>query len=156
MKTLCVILISCGICLFCDEANADDWVYYAKDNLGNYKFYDRSSISFPSKNIIRVWKKDVYSKDGIKDYVAQRARNKLSIYGYEELSHVECKEELNCTTKEHRLLACSMYDKSGSVVESQSATTEHQAWEPVLPDSDLDAFHAVLCKSPPKNTKKKK
>jgi len=99
MRTLSVMLILFGSCLFCAEAHAADWVYYAKDNLGNYKFYDRASIRFPLNNIISVWKKDVYSKDGIKDYVAQRARHKLSTYGYENLSHVMCQEEFNCKAK---------------------------------------------------------
>ena len=157
MKTLYVMLILFGICLFCAEAHAADWVYYGTDTLKNYRFYDRESIRFPSNNIISVWKKDVYSADGIKDYVAQRARHKLSTYGYESLSHVMCQEEFNCKTKEHSIIACSIYDKSGSVIESQSASKgQQQTWEPIQPGSDVDDFRKVLCKLPPKKAKKKK
>ncbi len=155
MKSLCVILTVFCICLFSAEGRAADWVYYTKDNLGNYKFYDRTSIRYSSKDVIRVLKKDVYSKNGIKDFVAQRAKNKLSTYGYDDLSHVLCKEEINCKTKEFRLLACSIYDKSGSIVENQSVPDGHQVWEPIQPGSDLDIFRKVLCKLPPKKAKTK-
>jgi len=158
MKTLSVILILFGNCLlFCAEAHAADWVYYGTDTLKNYRFYDRESISYPSKDIVRVSKKDVYSEDGIKDYMAQRARNKLSTYGYEDLSHVQCKEELNCKTREYSILACSIYDKSGSVIESQSVIKgQQQTWEPIQPGSDVDDVHKILCKLPPKKAKIKK
>lgn len=155
MKSLCVILMVFCTCLFSAEGRAADWVYYTKDNLGNYKFYDRTSIRYSSKDIISVLKKDVYSKNGIKDFVAQRAKNKLSTYGYDDLSHVLCKEEINCKTKEYRLLTCSIYDKSGSIVENQSVPDGHQVWEPIQPGSDLDTFRKVLCKLPPKKAKTK-
>jgi hypothetical protein len=156
MKTLSVMLILFGMCLFCAEAHAADWVYYGTDTLKNYRFYDRASISYPSNNIISVWKKDVYSEDGIKDYVAQRVKHKLSTYGYENLSHITCQEEFNCKTKEHSILACSIYEKSGSAIESQSVAKGQQTWEPIQPGSDVDVYHKVLCKLPPKKAKKKK
>ena len=154
--SLCLMSILSVIFLFCPGGNAADWVYYTKDNVGNYKFYDRSSISFPSNGIVSVWKKDVYSSEGIKDYVAQRARNNLSTYGYNELSHVLCKEELSCKTREYRVLACSMYDNSGSVLESQSAWNGHRTWEPIVPGSETDVFRKVLCAAPQKKVRKRK
>jgi hypothetical protein len=98
-------------------------------------------------------KKDVYSKNGIEDFVAQRAKNKLSTYGYDDLSHILCEEEINCKIKEYRLLACSIYDKSGNIVEKQSVPDGYKVWEPIQPGSDIDIFQKVLCRLPPKKTK---
>ncbi|HQP55885.1 MAG TPA: hypothetical protein PLN83_07230 [Syntrophorhabdus sp.] len=156
MRQVCITSIMCGFFLFCPKGYAADWVYFAKDNAGNYKFYDRTSISYLSQGTVTVWKKDVYSRQGIEDYVAQRAKNNLSTFGYSELSHVVCKEELNCKTREYRVLACTMYDKSGSVLEKQSASNGHQAWEPTIPGSENDAFGKLICTLSPKKIKKKK
>ena len=137
-------------------STAAEWVSYSTDILDNELFYDHESISFPSKDIVRVWGKRIYSEEGKKDEIAERTRETLPTYGFSELSHTLCQYELNCNTRERITVGCSHYSNSGNVLDSFNVPKEQQKWKPIYPDSVANTLRKTVCELQPKGTKKKK
>jgi hypothetical protein len=64
-----VILIGLAIFSYTEVWGAD-WIYFGENSSG-VCFYDATSITHPSKNIVRVWSKIIHSEEGKKNYIAQ-------------------------------------------------------------------------------------
>lgn len=156
MKTSSVILILCGICLFCTEVDGADWVRYFVDKQGNEWLYDRESISFQSQDIVGIWGKGIYSKEGIKQEIAQRTKAKLPIESLNELSYTLERFEINCRKSEFDVYERSFYDKAGKTLHSYAASKKRSHWYSINPESKMDSLYKLVCKSQPKETEKKK
>ena len=61
--------------IVCGSERTDRWVYYGTSDLGDY-YYDKSSITNISPNIMKVWTKKKYSKVG-KDKLIQLIKKGL-------------------------------------------------------------------------------
>ena len=156
MKTVSVTLILCGICLFCPEVNAAEWVRYISDKHGNEWLYDRESINFKSKNIVSVWGKGIYSRDGIQQEIAQRTKAKLPSEGLDELSYILERLEINCTTSEFDVYERGLYNKAGKILYSYATPKKRSHWYAINPESKMDALYRSVCKVQPKEAQKKK
>ena len=73
MKSLLVKLgvILIGLAIFDPtEVWGQDWRLYGEDPFASY-YYDAAKVIRSSKNIVRVWGKVVYKKDGVTKLVAR-------------------------------------------------------------------------------------
>jgi hypothetical protein len=155
MKIFSVTLILCGICLFCPEGNAAEWVRYISDKHGNEWLYDRESTSFKSQNIVSVWGKGIYSKDGIQQEITERTKAKLPTEGLDELSYLLERFEINCKTSEFDVYERGFYNKAGKILHSYATPKKRSHWYAINPESKMDALYRSVCKVQPKEAQKK-
>ena len=148
MKILCLITILLGICLFWTSANSTEWVYFATDWVDNDFFYLRESVTFISQGIVHVFIKNRFSERGWKEKMQ-------GDMPYEKVSHEMCQVEINCHKRLYDVTACSVYDKSGKIIDGFSETNEQRKWEVIYDDSRVGALRKAVCKLQPKEIKKK-
>jgi hypothetical protein len=156
VKTVFVALIFCGICLSCAGADAAEWVRYFSDKVGNEWSYDRSSIRFPLKNIVSVWGKGIYSKDGINQEIAERTKAKLPNQGFSELNYLVERFEVNCRKSEFYVHERVFYTKEGKTIHSYTTPKKRSHWYAINPESKMDALYTSVCKIQVKETNKNK
>ena len=148
------MLILCGICLSFTGACAAEWVRYFSDKRGNEWFYDRESISYPSKGIVGVWGKGIYSKDGVREEITERTKAKLPAQGFHELSYIMERFEVNCKKSEFDVYERSFYTRDGKILYSFTTAKKRSNWYAINPESKMDALYASVCKIQRKETNK--
>ncbi|HPB38124.1 MAG TPA: hypothetical protein PK125_08180 [Syntrophorhabdus sp.] len=141
-----VVLILVLFLTLSSLSTAADWVYYSSDNLDNASFYDRESISFPSKGVVRVWIKQLYSEKGKMNEITERTKSNLTIDGLNELSYALCLHEIKCDAKEDAIVTCTSYSNSGNTLNSFNISKDRLKWEPIYPDSISEALWKAVCK----------
>jgi hypothetical protein len=101
-------------------------------------YYDTEEIAYPSKDIVKVSTKWVYTEKGIK--------NAKEIFGenYENLSYSIKSYEMNCKDKTSRIVSITDYNKDGSVIPSDSKTNAE--WSRISPESVLESLYKMVCK----------
>jgi hypothetical protein len=118
MKRNVIILMVVGtICFFCvsytygknEEEISDEWIFYGKTDLGNY-YYDKSSVTKVSSQIIKVLFKRKYSKVGKDLLIKLMKDNNVSISGWGKLDYETNLLELNCGNKTSKLIRNVQYD----------------------------------------------
>lgn len=149
MKTLSIIFIFFGICLFCAEVSATEWAYFGTDNFRNDRFYDKETLRKLPNGIIRAWEKMIYSDEGRNMYILRRISKGSDVKAYEALGYSLDLWEIDCIKMESRLMAT--YDHPTHGVALQSYTYHYQpseGWDPIIPDSMGHAMYKTVC--PPK------
>ncbi len=116
-----------------------DWKVYAelKDDVGVF-YYASDSITHPSKNIVKVVTKTVFSKNA----VAKRVK----VFGkkFENLSHTEFLREVDCEKKEDRVMQLTSYTKDGKVL--SFGDYKEAKWGTITPNSISGALFEAMCK----------
>jgi len=133
-----VVLI--GLMIFgYTEAWGADWISLGKAevDIGEF-YYDRGSITHPSKDIVRVWEKIVYSEKGVNTQVEELGKR------YKNLSHTLNLWEVNCVEKQTRILQSTAYSKDGTII--ISAASSKSEWEFIIPGSVGEGLHSAVCK----------
>jgi len=135
---LVVVLIGLAIFGYAEVWGAD-WRIYAKPESGiGVYYYDADGITRPSKNIVRVWEKVVYSAKGVKRYVEESGKR------YENLSHSLNLWEFDCVEKKERILQTTEYSKDGTVL--SSTQSQKTPWNFISPTSIGEALYEAVCK----------
>jgi len=118
------------------ESWGADWKVYGETGFG-VSYYDSGSITHPSKDIVRVWTKTVYSRNGAIRLVIR--------YGsrYENLSHSVRLREINCVDKTYRFLSMQNYSQDGVVLFSEEGKKE---WDFIVPDSMDESLYQEVCR----------
>ncbi len=135
-----VILI--GLIIFgYAEAWGADWKVYGtpESDIGVF-YYDAGSITHPSKNIVRVSTKTIFSKKGVAERVEEFGE------GYRNLSHAVFLREVNCVEKKSRVLRLTWYDKDGHVLASFQDKSKGAKWSIINPDSITEVLYQAVCK----------
>ncbi len=71
------------------EVRGEDWRLYWEDPFAGY-YYDADKVIRPSKSIVKVWGKIVYTKNGVAELVA-RLGERFKTTGFEiDLSEFDC------------------------------------------------------------------
>jgi hypothetical protein len=121
-------------------ANAEvwgaDWKPYFATEL-ELVFFDASSITHPSENIVRVLVRSDYTEKGVLNWVRDFGKK------YENLSHSIILSEINCAEKKLRRLSWADYDHKGSVIDSTSPPSE---WRFIIPESSRESLYKEVCK----------
>src|SRR4030042_2331627 len=101
-------------------------------------YYDTEEITHPSKDIVKVLTKWVYTEKGIKNAQEMFGKN------YKNLSYSIKSYEINCKDKTSRILSITDYNKDGSVIPSNSKTNAE--WSSISPESVLESLYNMVCK----------
>jgi hypothetical protein len=93
-----VTLVIIGLALFTyAEAWAEDWRLYGQDGFASY-YYDADKTIRPSKNIVRVWGKVIYTKEGVTGLATRLGK------GFRTLNFSIDLYEFNCEKREYKEL----------------------------------------------------
>jgi len=117
------------------ESWGADWKVYGETGFG-VSSYDTGSITHPSANIVRVWTKTVYSRNGMLRLVIRHGSL------YENLSHSVRLWEINCADKTYRFLSMQNYSQDGVVLFSEEVKKE---WDFIVPDSMDENLYKEVC-----------
>jgi len=111
------------------------WKLYATNEFG-YNYFDEGNITRPSKNMVRVWVKSLFTDKGVISMVGQLGRR------YENLSHDTSLWEVNCSEKKWRFLTSTGYSKNGDVL---SSSGEEFEWRFIVPGTVSDLLLKEVC-----------
>lgn len=139
MKSLLIKLgvLSIGLLILGNaEVWGADWKPYGS-NEQYYYYYDTQSITYPSKNVVRVWGKMDFTEKGVLNWVGELGKR------YENLSHVIFLMEINCAEKKSRSLSDSSYDNKGDVIISSHSPSE---WRFIIPETMNENLYKEICK----------
>ncbi len=100
MKSLSVklgiVLFGFSICFYA-EVWGEDWKLYEQDVFASY-YYDADKIIHPSKNIVKVWGKVIYTKEGGAGLATQLGK------GFRGLKFSIDLYEFDCAKREYKEL----------------------------------------------------
>ena len=139
MKSLSVKLgvILIGLVIFTYvEVWGEDWKYIGETQ-GGVHYYDPTSITCPSKNIVRIWTKFVYSEKAVIDTVRESGSR------FKNLKYNLILFEFNCSNKMIRSLSIAFYSKDGLIIEDIFKTSE---WDYIPPESAMETLRKAVCK----------
>ncbi len=119
------------------EGRGADWKVYSTLDDGIF-YYDAESITRLSKDVVRVWDKTVYNKEGVNDIVAKMGDR------FKTLSESIQLTELQCAEKKWRVLAAAAYSSGGEVLISRDSIESE--WKSITPESVTESLHKILCK----------
>jgi hypothetical protein len=126
-----------------------EWVYFTSAADGSHEtYYDNETIIGTPKQTLKVWTKWVWSESGKKGFISLRVRNKMSVEGFEKLSHTTMQYELNCNTREERAFSTTHYDINGTVIRTMSG--RNPTWDSISPDSIVESLFKEVCVKPKK------
>ena len=140
-----VYRISCFVVLFlfifANHAGAADWVLFGQTASGDI-YYDKSSITEVG-NIVRVWTKDIYNKDGKANTYEILKNLGHAIANPDLLSHQLILRELDCAKGEMQSTALTVYTADGAVVFSQRKSFDEK--KDIIPDSIFETLKNIVC-----------
>ncbi len=132
MKSLPIKLgsILIGIIIF-DSAElwGANWKLYNYDtDKYDSHYYDTESITHPSKNIVRVWVKTIYSKRGTEE------------------DSILVLQEIDCGLRKIRSLSKKFYFKEEEKLGSMAEESSESKWSFIIPDSLPEYLYKAVCK----------
>jgi len=133
-----IILFIVGLSIFgYAEVWGQDWIYIGSTSRGEH-FYDVESIAHPSKNIVRVKEKLVYTPSGIREMVRGFGEK------YKNLGNKIDLLEINCSDRTYTLLASTHYSKDGQSIESFDFGKAERSF--IILGTVEEALYKIVCK----------
>ena len=123
------------------EKSSVDWVKLYTDTNGDKVFY---KIESRAENVVQVWGKRVFSRDGGNEFIRDRIDNGLSIVGMEKLGHFNTLYEIDCKNKTDGVLSVVIYDTDGRIILADSFGNPKREY--IVPGSIGDSFRKKVCK----------
>lgn len=114
-----------------------DWKPYGLSDSGLF-FFDAKGITRPSKDIVRVWEKLVYTEKKISEIIEKFGRE------YENFHHAIMLNEINCKNRTYRQLQITHYTKGGKVIWSGDFYDARLDFIP--PESVVEELYEIVCK----------
>ncbi len=137
MKKIGFVLAVTGFIFFCfTEGWGEEWKLYAMTIYASY-FYDISHLDHPSKDVVQVWTKRVYTDQGRIGFVA-----KFGVE-YTALAYSLVLGEIHCVDKKSRALSTAHYSGNG---EALSLPKLDSTWDSIAPNSPTDGLRKEVCK----------
>jgi len=136
-KLIIILVVGCLVFSYA-EVWGEDWKFILKNKAGDDGYYDADSLIRPSKGIIRVSLKVVYSEKNV-----NREAEKLGP-SYKDLSHRIILLEMNCIEKKDAFLEITAYSKKGKII--SSIKPDKATWMASPPESIGEGLHKLLCK----------
>lgn len=137
VKLMIILVMGC-IALSDAEVWGENWKFIHKNRAGDDGYYDADNLTYPSKGIIRVTLKLVYSEKSINREVEKSGAS------YKDLSHRIILSEMNCIEKKEAFLEVTAYSKNGKAI--SSIKPEKQVWIATPPGSIGESLNKLLCK----------
>jgi len=135
-KILLSILIITGIFFSYSELWGADWRPYAISGEGLF-YYDAEGITRPSKNIVRVWAKIVFTEESVKNIV-----NKFGVE-FSNLKESRDLLEINCKDKTIRILSFTYFATDGKVIFSNEFGEKPSY---IAPETINEFLYKEVCK----------
>jgi hypothetical protein len=143
MKSLWVkvgVILVVGLAIFgYAEVWGADWKLFAETELYEC-FYDAEDATSSSMNIVDVWTKLEYTKEGITGIVKQFGKH------YAGLSYSLELWEINCTEEKDRILSITEYSAEGRILYANSAKGRPPAWKIIPRESVDESLYKAVCK----------
>lgn len=136
MKKLLLLAMVLGLLVSASIGNAADWKLYESNEEYFLAYYDTQTITYPSKNIVRVWERRDYTEKGVMNTVVRYGKE------YENLSYGIVLSEFDCVEKKIRNLAATYYDKKERVI---YYTDNPSSWTFISPGSIQDTLSKKVC-----------
>ena len=134
-----VILIIGLITFSYGEVGGADWKLFAETDLYEC-FYDAEGTSSSSKNIVDVWTKLEFTKEGITGIV-----KKFGKY-YADLSYSLELWEINCAEEKDRVLSITEYSAKGGILYTNSVKDRPPPWKIIPRESVDESLYKAVCK----------
>ncbi len=130
-------LVGIGMIWFCSaEGWGADWRLYARSADGT-EYYDTDNMTRPSKDVIRVWEKMIYSEKGVQGQVESLGEK------FRKSAYRMTLNELNCAEKKVRVLSISEYSTDGEVL--FSSDYQEPKWQFIVPESLAELLSKGVC-----------
>lgn len=124
--------------------NSSDWVEYGTTQVGIH-LYNKEKIKYKTNDIVQVWSKLTYTREGKEVLLQNIQRDTGSIpEGWNKVSHSIDLFDVNCKENVHRTLSRTIYDTDGRVLLDDPY--KNQNWEDIVPDSILNDLKKEICK----------
>jgi len=135
-----VILVVIGLTLFGrGRAWGADWTLFAETDLYEC-FYDAEDTTPSSGNIVDVWTKLEYTKEGITGIVKKFGKH------YADLSYSLELWEINCAERKDRILSITEYSAEGKILYANSVKGHLPAWKIISRESVDARLYKAVCK----------
>lgn len=142
MKIRGIILIGFAFFFFSSATGwGAGWRFYALTWQGT-NYYDTATMKWLSKNVVRVWVKNVPSPNG-KEWVKRKYSNSEMGKLYGEVSYDINLFEINCASRIIRITEGTSYNMGGTPVMSSDQPTD---WQHIVPGSTNDSLFESICK----------
>jgi len=150
MKTvnLIIYLTILIISTFVSSAFCSEWVEYGRNDIGTVYAFNKFTVKHTTRDIVQVSVKRIYSDEGRKQQIQNRKNAGLEIKGYENLSHDESLEEIDCRKGKIQILSTIEYDKNSFVLDMIPISSD---WNSIPPNSRINTLREIICKGPEVN-----
>jgi hypothetical protein len=153
MKPIYLLLIATGMVFLVSHAQGAGWVYVGTDEVIGVEWnYDLETLNELPTGIIKVWIKKEYPDEARRKLIQLMISKGLDAKRYDTLSHALNLFEINCVTRENRIMSYTVYSTDGGIL--HKSTIEQQlseGWESIFPDSMAESLYEAVC--PPKEKK---
>ena len=132
-----VILVAIGFTIFYHaEVWGEDWRLYGQDGFASY-YYDADKTIRPSKNIVRVWGKVIYTKEGGTGLATRLGK------GFRTLNFSIDLYEFDCEKREYKELQRTFFSQRATYLGEQSDLSGGY----VNQGSIQEKLYKIICKS---------
>ncbi len=115
------------------EARVEAWKLFQKTENSKY-YYDERNTFRLTKNVVRVWVKQVYIK--------KRVEDKSEGPPFEKLSYSIKVLDCDCSAKSIRFLSISHYSKDGDVLDLKNPPDQ---WQSIPTNSMFETLYEAVC-----------
>jgi hypothetical protein len=134
-----MILIAMGFLIFGNaEVWGENWKFVSKNKVGDESYYDADSVTRPSKGIVRVLTKLVFSEKSVNREVEKLGSS------YKDMSHRVMLNEVNCMERKAAFLEVTTYSKKGAIL--STIKPNELIWVNIPPGSSGEVVYKLLCK----------
>jgi len=138
MKRTGLVLAVIGfISFYFAEARGEEWELYAMTVEGSW-FYDVTGITRPSKDIVRVQVKVIYTDIGKMSFAKELEEKFMTV------SFALVLGEIHCVDKKVRVLSRFIYSTNGDIL--GSFNNENPTWSFIAPGSKTGGLFKSVCK----------
>ncbi len=125
-----------GLAIFtCTESWGQDWRLYREDGFATY-YYDAEKIIRPSKNIVRVWSKVIYTKEGAMGLATRLGK------GFRTLGFSINLSEFDCVNGEYKELQRTFFSQKATYLGEQN----NLSWGYVNQGTIQEKLYKIVCK----------
>ena len=126
------------------SVHAATWEFLGKTVDGSIYYYDKSSVKYPTGDIVRFWGKEIPSASAKKENMVEIG---LKYFGqldskFMKYSSHKVLAEINCSKEQIRTLSYVVYDSEGNIIGSFN---ESSKWVSIVPESIVELAAATLC-----------
>jgi len=152
-KTICFLFFAITMVFLVLQAEGANWIYMGIDEVIGIEWsYDLETVAELPTGIMKVRILKEYSDEGRKKEIQWRISEGLDVKGYDTLSKDFSLCEVNCITREYRLVEISYHSTDGKVLYSHSFKPQpSEGWRPVPPGTMAERLYEAIC--PPQEKK---